>query len=291
MQSVTRPHTTPEKQRYYISALLMGILMLIACEKTPSDPNGDGNTGEGNNSAPIISSVSFVNTILFGNSLLFDREYELRCTATDSDDVSLNYTWIFTTRDYHPFVWEMHGDTIVTDTNRVTYHTRTVGDLEISCTVTDPSDNKVEWRKTYRVGSPPELHEPNWQYSRFMAIDSLPAFRVPEGYYLNFSATGYYGLEDPCLTRFGEVSLYQDTLTFANLYRETYSDSCDSSDVPFWEFITWFTYRYQIEEDTLDLFMATDSQNVAVFRFVATPVSVETFDWSTFAAPRDFSEY
>ncbi|MCF7797846.1 MAG: hypothetical protein K9N36_08785 [Candidatus Marinimicrobia bacterium] len=291
MHSAAVPRRNSKKQRHTIYALLIGILILIACERTPSDPNNNGNFELGDNSAPVITSVHFMNTLIIGNTLLFDRDYELRCTAVDSDDVSLTYTWIFTSREYDPFVWNIYNDTIVTDTNRVTYHTGNVGDLEISCTVTDPSDKKSGWRKTYRVGSPSELYEPNWQYSRFLVLDTVPPFYVPEGYFLNFSATGYYGLEDPCVTRFGEVSLYQDTLAFANLYKETYSDSCDSATVPLWKFITLFRYRYQIREDTLDLFMDTDSQNVAVFRFVATPVSAGTIDWSRFAVRRDLQGF
>ena len=247
------------------------IFILVACVQSPTTPTINSEPDPKPNQAPTIISVYIADAFVLWGLIHFDETYQFRCTAIDSDDTALTYTWIFTYENYDPLDWVRYSDTLVTDTDRVSYHTHASGDLEIACIVTDSSGARDEGHVAYRVELPHALYDHNWECFQFLAMDSMPFIPVSPGYYLNFSIQSYYGIVTPCVTQFGEASLNGDTLSLFGLQHEIYADTCgsDSSAPPLWNLIGWFRYQYWIDADTLSLGMYDDTTSLAFWRFVA----------------------
>ncbi len=226
------------------------------------------------NQAPVANNIVFLNTILLNSNLDYDASYSIRCNAEDADGDSLSYTWIFIYRDFHPFIWGTFNDTLISAASVITWTSRGVGDLDITCLVEDEMGQTAEITRTYFVRPPEELTQNGWKLDMILGVEDTAAYMVQDNYYLNIDEDAYYGRLGLCDYRFGQIALINDTLAFDLEFNEPLPETCsdDSSDVYWaWTFLEILSYRYEVYGDTLDLLFPDDTLNFFIYRFLSVP--------------------
>jgi|GEM_PF-6107539 len=235
--------------------VIIFVSLFLTCEESPIQEI------EALNNLPVVTNISVLNVIVFNRELSYDRPYTYRVTAEDSDESdTLSYTWVFTSRQYDPFVWSAHHDTLFNAGDQVEYTARSTHDFTVSCIVTDSQGGRSVYSEDYSVKTPADLADTSWKLDAFILTDSLPEILVEEDLILHFDSSPYYSLLGNCENRFGSLSIYNDTLSFDETLSEVYPDTCSDSFSLFIVGFMWLSrYQYEIHMDTLKFYTPGDS--------------------------------
>jgi len=225
------------------------------------------------NHKPSVTSIRILNTIVFNHELSYDREYSFVCHAEDEDENendTLTYNWIFTYRDFTPYVWRTYHDTISSLSDRVTWRTRASNDLTIKCVVEDQNGELSDLTVFYSVKTPTDLSNGSWKIHSFFISDSLPEIMVEEEFILNIESSPYYSILGECENRFGRLSVWNDTLSFDQTSDTAYPDTCSGNISTLAIGIIGLNrYTYDVRNDTLDFFLGGDTTNLIFARLLA----------------------
>ncbi|NOZ08466.1 MAG: hypothetical protein GXO91_06265 [FCB group bacterium] len=225
---------------------------------------------EETNEAPLINYITLYNTIHFSNLLDYGTAYNFICDADDPEGDTLTYQWIFSYRSYQPFIWQAYQDTAATDSNIASWTTNAVGDLSITCTVEDSRGAVSVWTKEYVVSPPEALSSHDWKLVGVLGFADSLDYPAEDDYLLNIEPDAYYGTVGPCSYHFGQISLFENTLTFSTLFDEPRPNTCpdDSSVVNLsWDYLNFLPYRYEINNDTLNFYLSNDTTGIIFYMF------------------------
>lgn len=244
--------------------ILIPIIILFCSCDYPDDCQVETNLD------PVLEDIYFQNTLIINNLIDYNTNYTLRCNAEDPEDNDLTYNWYFTKKQFRPFVWKTIVDTFLMYSDTISYRINSTGDFMITCEVHDKNGGSAALTESYRIGLPEDLWLSDWKLDKLFSLNDTTGISVDEEYSLNIEPDSYFGMISPYNYKFGEILLFNDTLSFATefdgpRYENDYTDTLGIYDL--WSLLEVFTYRYEVHEDTLQFFFSLDTMGVVVFQF------------------------